>query len=106
MKALAEKRSMPQRTTSRWLRRIVCFCAAALCFSSVAAQNDADVREKVHQIEELRNAGKFQEAVPIAEEVLKYCEKNYGPDHAETDRKSTRLNSSYLGISYAVFCLK
>src|SRR5262245_63012494 len=28
-----------------------------------------------------------------------------GPAHAE-DRKSTRLNSSHLGISYAVFCLK
>src|ERR1035438_4366249 len=27
-----------------------------------------------------------------------------GPDG--TDRKSTRLNSSHLGISYAVFCLK
>src|SRR5437899_10200356 len=25
---------------------------------------------------------------------------------AEIDRKSTRLNSSHLGISYAVFCLK
>src|SRR5262245_63995856 len=25
---------------------------------------------------------------------------------AELDRKSTRLNSSHLGISYAVFCLK
>src|SRR5262245_65218365 len=25
---------------------------------------------------------------------------------AWTDRKSTRLNSSHLGISYAVFCLK
>src|SRR5205814_7109769 len=25
---------------------------------------------------------------------------------AGTDRKSTRLNSSHLGISYAVFCLK
>src|ERR1035441_8591193 len=25
---------------------------------------------------------------------------------AITDRKSTRLNSSHLGISYAVFCLK
>src|SRR5262245_65300803 len=25
---------------------------------------------------------------------------------AEPDRKSTRLNSSHLGISYAVFCLK
>src|SRR5437899_7882562 len=28
------------------------------------------------------------------------------PDRAAGDRKSTRLNSSHLGISYAVFCLK
>src|SRR5256885_3109259 len=27
-------------------------------------------------------------------------------DHARADRKSTRLNSSHLVISYAVFCLK
>src|SRR5205814_8246951 len=27
-------------------------------------------------------------------------------DVADQDRKSTRLNSSHLGISYAVFCLK
>src|SRR5947199_5923618 len=27
-------------------------------------------------------------------------------DTAKQDRKSTRLNSSHLGISYAVFCLK
>src|SRR5262245_64393696 len=27
-------------------------------------------------------------------------------DARELDRKSTRLNSSHLGISYAVFCLK
>src|ERR1035438_10564152 len=27
-------------------------------------------------------------------------------DRGRTDRKSTRLNSSHLGISYAVFCLK
>src|SRR5256885_6866387 len=27
-------------------------------------------------------------------------------ENAETDRKSTRLNSSHLVISYAVFCLK
>src|SRR5262245_64958930 len=26
--------------------------------------------------------------------------------HQQRDRKSTRLNSSHLGISYAVFCLK
>src|SRR5258705_9991316 len=28
------------------------------------------------------------------------------PLRRSTDRKSTRLNSSHLGISYAVFCLK
>src|SRR5256885_5570936 len=28
------------------------------------------------------------------------------PEVAEEDRKSTRLNSSHLVISYAVFCLK
>src|SRR5439155_6798743 len=27
-------------------------------------------------------------------------------DEAESDRKSTRLNSSHVAISYAVFCLK
>src|SRR5256885_12097105 len=27
-------------------------------------------------------------------------------DHCDKDRKSTRLNSSHLVISYAVFCLK
>src|SRR5437899_5900540 len=27
------------------------------------------------------------------------------PEIAQQDRKSTRLNSSHLGISYAVFCL-
>src|SRR5256885_7266700 len=29
-----------------------------------------------------------------------------GARHARQDRKSTRLNSSHLVISYAVFCLK
>src|SRR5690625_1245155 len=29
-----------------------------------------------------------------------------GPGEIRTDRKSTRLNSSHVAISYAVFCLK
>src|SRR3989442_10664636 len=33
-----------------------------------------------------------------------YAERRGRP--AETDRKSTRLNSSHVRISYAVFCLK
>src|SRR5205814_8269278 len=32
-------------------------------------------------------------------------EGNRGEDDGGQDRKSTRLNSSHLGISYAVFCL-
>src|SRR5699024_12486279 len=28
------------------------------------------------------------------------------PEHRHLDRKSTRLNSSHVSISYAVFCLK
>src|SRR5437899_7318282 len=38
-----------------------------------------------------------------------YGEVRPGIEHplaAPADRKSTRLNSSHLGISYAVFCLK
>src|SRR5258705_8057997 len=30
----------------------------------------------------------------------------FGMTRSQIDRKSTRLNSSHLGISYAVFCLK
>src|SRR5256885_7264967 len=34
------------------------------------------------------------------------CQAGPGAQEGWTDRKSTRLNSSHLVISYAVFCLK
>src|SRR5262245_64401254 len=34
------------------------------------------------------------------------CSIHFGTGITSADRKSTRLNSSHLGISYAVFCLK
>src|ERR1035441_11047796 len=34
------------------------------------------------------------------------CTDSTGAGAGELDRKSTRLHSSHLGISYAVFCLK
>src|ERR1022692_3064001 len=40
----------------------------------------------------------------MATTVLPYSAETF--DAAFTDRKSTRLNSSHLVISYAVFCLK
>src|SRR5690625_6782199 len=34
------------------------------------------------------------------------CEEQRGQQGQRRDRKSTRLNSSHVAISYAVFCLK
>src|SRR5207253_10305308 len=34
------------------------------------------------------------------------CVVNLDPEQWHEDRKSTRLNSSHVAISYAVFCLK
>src|ERR1035441_8234252 len=62
-------------------------------------------RRNVHQIIEVR----------FELEVLQHRDGAVGRGHDEIlpkvgggllDRKSTRLNSSHLGISYAVFCLK
>src|SRR5947209_9323696 len=39
-------------------------------------------------------------------EVQKQSGKQFDPECAAADRKSTRLNSSHANISYAVFCLK
>jgi tetratricopeptide (TPR) repeat protein len=66
--------------------------------SSAPAQTDSDVRDMIHQIDQLRDAGKFQEAVPIAEKVLKYCERNDGPDHPETADSLNDLASLYAGM--------
>src|SRR5256885_12622987 len=38
--------------------------------------------------------------------ILRSRPPSHGPSRTNLDRKSTRLNSSHLVISYAVFCLK
>src|SRR5258705_12492152 len=53
----------------------------------------------------------LHDALPISSEdffFLGRCCKGKlpRPTSLGSDRKSTRLNSSHLGISYAVFCLK
>src|SRR5699024_11547476 len=42
----------------------------------------------------------------IAAGITKYSSEKYTNIHYRIDRKSTRLNSSHVSISYAVFCLK
>src|SRR5215208_8483945 len=57
----------------------------------------------------------LHDALPISVTLIKPSSINTPyPEHARndmgsqalTDRKSTRLNSSHVAISYAVFCLK
>src|SRR5436309_5116666 len=43
-----------------------------------------------------------QMMAPASAAIITYCVTSLG----STDRKSTRLNSSHVKISYAVFCLK
>src|SRR5438874_7298590 len=43
---------------------------------------------------------------PVLVAALIRQESNFNPQATRTDRKSTRLNSSHVEISYAVFCLK
>src|ERR1035438_10586889 len=61
------------------------------CATSFADRRWADSRENRNSIES-RTSGRH----------LRYSSGT----STSTDRKSTRLNSSHLGISYAVFCLK
>src|SRR5437660_5088384 len=44
------------------------------------------------------------DAIVVVENVERYLRAGASP--READRKSTRLNSSHVAISYAVFCLK
>src|SRR5438045_7848165 len=45
-------------------------------------------------------------ALTVFDELLDAGERIRNLEEELEDRKSTRLNSSHLGISYAVFCLK
>src|SRR5262245_65102874 len=47
-----------------------------------------------------------EERTQIVEDVDEDRERPLRSGCVPQDRKSTRLNSSHLGISYAVFCLK
>src|SRR5947199_8081945 len=47
-----------------------------------------------------------QELLANADSEVGVLERALAEKRSTLDRKSTRLNSSHLGISYAVFCLK
>src|SRR5690625_5756243 len=94
--------------------------AACSDTKTVSNQDDHDSQdeaEKTGKSADDTNAEEGQEK-KVKEEPFKpiepskdatSLEKNYSDEEKESmpeDRKSTRLNSSHVAISYAVFCLK
>src|SRR5205814_9045707 len=53
-----------------------------------------------------RSTRRAADVPPMARAVRLQLRLPAKPSRSARDRKSTRLNSSHLGISYAVFCLK
>src|SRR5690625_5267498 len=103
---------------------IKCDEAVAIAIYMAKQQNTkTEIRNRIQQhyynlnftIDEIRDTYQFnetcQETVPQA--ITAFLESNSFEDAIRNaislggeDRKSTRLNSSHVAISYAVFCLK
>src|SRR3989454_9130235 len=66
----------------------------------------ADLKLLVPHQANLRIMEMVQKTIGLRDDQIYINIQKYGNTTAASDRKSTRLNSSHLVISYAVFCLK
>src|SRR5690625_6607347 len=73
-------------------------------YPQVILMRDVGVQKKINQtiFQRVQYLIKQQHIQQDAEEFVEVI----GTFEIKTDRKSTRLNSSHVAISYAVFCLK
>src|SRR5690606_40829696 len=69
-------------------------------FQATALQDFLTVREVLTLF-----ASFYREPLPVTE-LIRWCDLGEFSEREAKDRKSTRLNSSHVKISYAVFCLK
>src|SRR5262245_65180767 len=78
----------------------------------VGSDEEVTIQDLAQRIKTLCDSKSEIEFVPYEKVYGNSCEdmRRRVPDLTKiqrtVDRKSTRLNSSHLGISYAVFCLK
>src|ERR1035438_10649194 len=89
------------------------FIAAVVAWISSAAwgQHSGKTGPKYDKANEVKITGVIEEVREVPGEfegvhLVVKTETKTVLVHVAPDRKSTRLNSSHLGISYAVFCLK
>src|SRR5256885_5973548 len=74
-------------------------CSSDLADVSIVAESEED--DRVPALVSVGDDGRILE-IRFGESLVAKPE----PEEVAKDRKSTRLNSSHLVISYAVFCLK
>src|SRR5699024_11550950 len=74
--------------------------------SSTIARVSRKVRSAVGRLEPSSARIAIAKAMSVAAGMAQPPAAPGGPPRLMTDRKSTRLNSSHVSISYAVFCLK
>src|SRR5207249_7568098 len=98
--------------------KITGVAAASAAFADDTVENALDegdfaLDEEVHPDGSVAATYDLTQAGADAGSVLSFAVDSSGnvyfvkpPDQGEQDRKSTRLNSSHVSISYAVFCLK
>src|SRR5699024_11433783 len=99
-----------QRFLQRLWRLVVDETTGEITVSD-AELNDEDLKQLHRTVAGIRDDYdhlRANTAVAKLIEYTNYLTKNYGKSvpRAAIDRKSTRLNSSHVSISYAVFCLK
>src|SRR5699024_11748071 len=79
---------------------------------TVGVKNEYPNKEGEHkgkygrQFFEVKHFANSEKSQKFVEETLAKVEREKTPVAVRGDRKSTRLNSSHVSISYAVFCLK
>src|SRR5699024_6789642 len=77
----------------------------AVCFINSYANAAHEIRMREILSEELPEAS-ISTSAEVLPEIFEHNRFNTTVANAVLDRKSTRLNSSHVSISYAVFCLK
>src|SRR5690606_42023623 len=100
------------RLTRRYLERSVSFCYRRGWPRDVHSfparrSSDLDLCERITGSDALSPADRYMCDTPRRLGGQPHPgDDTHAPARHEVDRKSTRLNSSHVKISYAVFCLK
>src|ERR1035441_10992035 len=97
-------RYLPRLNPTNSTRRLLMIAG----FGDLQSFNDGKGNKSVSVVAAEDASGGMETLTFVIFNQTKTVQVNFTPNQMQTvrDRKSTRLNSSHLGISYAVFCLK